>query len=137
MILILLYISYFDILNYRIEDRAIYLIFIYHILCPNVFSFVIVTVFMNIFYYFTNKIYPDSFGYGDVKLMSVLSLGLSLQEAFFMIVGSFFIASVYIIVSKKIKGQIAFAPFISLSYIIVYYLIKHNIGHFFICHIFT
>ncbi len=134
MILILLYISYYDLINYQIEDKALYLIIIYHIFSPNVFSFLIISVFMKLFYWLVNRIYSRSFGYGDVKLISVLSLGLHIKSAFLMIMLSFFIASIYIIVTKKIKGQIAFAPFISISYIIVCSLIKHNISYFFIGH---
>ncbi len=122
MIFILLYISAYDILHYRIEDKMLLLIAVYFMFFGNVYSFILISIVMNLFYYIVNYFFSDSFGYGDVKLFSVLAMGMNVFDAFLMVALSFLLASCYILLLRKIKGRIAFAPFICFSFYIVYFL---------------
>ena len=75
--------------------------------------------------YFILAISTNSFGMGDVKLALALGIGIKFSMLFKFIFLSFLLAAIFILfkfVSKKgdLKTEIAFGPYIALSFILLF-----------------
>lgn len=75
--------------------------------------------------YFALALYTDSFGMGDVKLAVALGLGIKLSMTLkFMFLSFLFaaIVGIFKIIIKKtdLKSEIAFGPYIALSFILLF-----------------
>lgn len=75
--------------------------------------------------YFALSVWTNSFGMGDVKLAVALAIGLKLSTLFKFIFLSFLFASIFSIIKMVVKradlkSEIAFGPYIALSFIILF-----------------
>lgn len=75
--------------------------------------------------YFILAISTNSFGMGDVKLALALGVGLKLSMLFKFIFLSFLFAAIFSVIKlisnkKNIKSEIAFGPYIALSFILLF-----------------
>lgn len=75
--------------------------------------------------YFSFAIFTDSFGMGDAKLALALGFGVEFSLLFNFMFLSFLFASIFSIIKivkykDKLKSEIAFGPFIILSFLLIF-----------------
>lgn len=75
--------------------------------------------------YFSFAIFTDSFGMGDAKLALALGFGIKLSLLLKFMFLSFLFASVFsilkiIVYKESLKSEIAFGPYIALSFLLIF-----------------
>lgn len=132
--------SFIDIDHYLIPDTGVILTgigaffwaFFGNRFPGNLWQAGLVAAFWIVFYFIVNLVKKDSFGFGDVELFAVLSLGTGIIGSLFTVMFSSLIAiAVYIIINltkgKKFDGKarLPFGPFIAIgAYIVILFLDK-------------
>lgn len=125
ILLILIYISIEDIYSYEINPKL--QIILLSLITFNVikdykyFNFlysILIVLIYHLIYFLLKK----GIGYGDIKLLSILSLNLDFIESINLFLYTFIFAgffAIYLLITKKAnrKSKLALAPYISLSYI--------------------
>lgn len=125
IVLILIFIAIEDILTFEINEKLQFILLFVTIirLVPNfliknlLFSFFLILIYHVIYYFLQNGL-----GYGDIKLLSILSLNIDLLDGVYLFSYTFIYAgffAIYLLVAKKVnrKSKLALAPFICLAYV--------------------
>ncbi|MBR2067843.1 MAG: prepilin peptidase [Solobacterium sp.] len=112
ILFLLMLASLIDILMQEISDTILLLIFLILFYSGNCKPYLFSLLFIAILAFFS---YQGKIGFGDIKLLFILSF--SLQERFFLFlaISCFFV----LLTNKKDEETIPFIPYLTLSYLIV------------------
>ncbi|WP_069996310.1 prepilin peptidase [Staphylococcus caeli] len=130
--LFLLVFALFDITTYTIPLHmlAVLLFTSIYITHLNIFPFIIVTIILHTLFLINRK----SIGYGDILLLSLLSLILPFNLFKLTFLLTFLLGGVFalftLFVTRNLKYKLPFIPFIFIAYNIAFFIYQYTGGYF-------